>query len=430
MTAALYSLLTHDPWNARILVLVKTTDIMNPRFSQSRFPEIRRLAAALIGLLAFAATTVAVPVPMQYAAPISPGPRSAVAQPLVQIALLLDTSNSMDGLISQAKSQLWKIVNEFKDARREGQVPIVQVALYEYGNNRLSASSGYVRQILAFTTDLDRVSEELFRLVTDGGEEYCGWVIRDAVRDLQWSQAGNDYKAIFIAGNEPFTQGTVSYVDACRAAIGRGIVVNTIHCGTESDGREGHWIDGAKLAEGRFMIINQDAAVVRVATPYDDRIAALGVELNRTYIPYGDPAEARAAQNRQSAQDAGATANRWAGSSVERALTKASSNYRNSNWDLVDACRENIVKFEEIDDSRLPAELRGRSSAAKREYVAAKGAERTKLQLEIDSLNRERTRWLELRRPASPAAATLDRAVSEVVRSQAIQHHFEFPTLP
>ncbi|MES2507664.1 MAG: hypothetical protein V4599_13240, partial [Verrucomicrobiota bacterium] len=27
---------------------------------------------------------------------------------LVQIAILLDTSNSMDGLIEQAKSQLWK----------------------------------------------------------------------------------------------------------------------------------------------------------------------------------------------------------------------------------------------------------------------------------------------------------------------------------
>ena len=28
---------------------------------------------------------------------------------LVQMAILLDTSNSMDGLIEQAKSQLWKI---------------------------------------------------------------------------------------------------------------------------------------------------------------------------------------------------------------------------------------------------------------------------------------------------------------------------------
>ena len=33
------------------------------------------------------------------------------------LALLLDTSNSMDGLIDQAKSQLWKIVNELAAAK-------------------------------------------------------------------------------------------------------------------------------------------------------------------------------------------------------------------------------------------------------------------------------------------------------------------------
>ena len=35
----------------------------------------------------------------------------------VKIALLLDTSNSMDGLINQAKAQLWDIVNEFTHAK-------------------------------------------------------------------------------------------------------------------------------------------------------------------------------------------------------------------------------------------------------------------------------------------------------------------------
>src|SRR5437870_686414 len=39
-------------------------------------------------------------------------------KPLVQIAILLDTSGSMDGLIEQAKSQLWKICNEFIKARQ------------------------------------------------------------------------------------------------------------------------------------------------------------------------------------------------------------------------------------------------------------------------------------------------------------------------
>ena len=35
----------------------------------------------------------------------------------IMLALLLDTSNSMDGLIGQAKSQLWKIVNELAAAK-------------------------------------------------------------------------------------------------------------------------------------------------------------------------------------------------------------------------------------------------------------------------------------------------------------------------
>ena len=50
-------------------------------------------------------------------------------RPLVQIAILLDTSNSMDGLIEQAKSQLWKISNEFIKARQDGVAPEVQIAL-------------------------------------------------------------------------------------------------------------------------------------------------------------------------------------------------------------------------------------------------------------------------------------------------------------
>ena len=35
----------------------------------------------------------------------------------IKVALLLDTSNSMDGLINQAKAQLWEIVNELSYAK-------------------------------------------------------------------------------------------------------------------------------------------------------------------------------------------------------------------------------------------------------------------------------------------------------------------------
>ena len=147
---------------------------------------------------------------------------------LIQMAILLDTSNSMDGLIEQAKSQLWKIVNEMATAKRNGQSPYLEVALYEYGKSTIPAGEGYLRMITPLTTDLDKVSEELFNLKTNGGAEYCGTVIQASVDGLQWSDDNSVLKVIFIAGNEPFTQGHINYQKACQAAIQKGIVVNTI----------------------------------------------------------------------------------------------------------------------------------------------------------------------------------------------------------
>ena len=217
-------------------------------------------------------------------------------KPLVQIAILLDTSNSMDGLIEQAKSQLWKICNEFIKAKQNGVAPEVRVALYEYGKSSLSASEGYIRQIQPFTQDFDKLSEELFALRTNGGEEYCGWVIQRAVEELSWDSTSDVYKAIFIAGNEPFTQGKVNYATSCKAAISKGIIVNTIHCGGEAEGVNTKWKDGAELADGKYMVIDQNRAVVSITAPQDQEIARLGVELNKTYISYGTAGKAGAAR--------------------------------------------------------------------------------------------------------------------------------------
>ncbi len=82
----------------------------------------------------------------------------------IQLALLLDTSNSMDGLIDQAKSQLWKIVNELATTKKDRQPVDLYVALYEYGKDAIPAQEGHLRNIVPFTQDLDRISDELFKL--------------------------------------------------------------------------------------------------------------------------------------------------------------------------------------------------------------------------------------------------------------------------
>lgn len=346
-------------------------------------------------------------------------------RPVVQLAVLLDTSNSMDGLIAQAKTQLWQIVNEFLKAKQDGAAPQVQVALYEYGNDGLAAEKGFVRQVVPLSDDLDKISEALFALKTNGGSEFCGWVIRDAVRDLAWDPSAKVYKAIFIAGNEEFTQGPVKYSESCKQAIEHGIIVNTIHCGDERTGIAGKWQDGAKLADGKFMTIETNAQIVQIDAPQDKKIAELNVKLNETYFGYGKAGAAGKA--RQVAQDANvASAPAPAAVTAERAKTKASANYSNSSWDLLDAVKDKKIDLAKSKTEELPVELQKLESSKRAEYVAGKQKEREEIQAELKKLSAERDQFVASKQKAAGKTERLDQAVTGAVREQASRKAFVF----
>lgn len=356
---------------------------------------------------------------------IKPTPAPPAKKPLVQIAVLLDTSGSMQGLIEQAKGQLWKIVNEFLKAKQDGQTPEVQVALYEYGKTSLSRESGWIRQIVPLSTDLDKISEELFALKTNGGDEYCGWVIKDAVANLEWSNDPKVYRAILIAGNEPFTQGPVPYAESCKAAITKGIIVNTIHCGDESTGINTKWQDGAALADGKYMIIDHNQAVVQIEAPQDTEIARLSADLNKTYVAYGNSGADGYA--RQQAQDMNASSLATAsGATVQRALTKASANYQNSSWDLVDASKDKSFKLGEVKTDALPAEMQKMDEAERTEFIGKKAKERSELQAKIQTLSIDREKYVAEQRKQQSGTNTLDAVVITAMRDQAAKRQFKF----
>lgn len=298
------------------------------------------------------------------------------------------------------------------------------VALYEYGKSSLAQKDGYIRQIVPFTTDLDKVSEELFALKTNGGDEYCGWVIREATQDLKWSNSPDDLKVIFIAGNEPFTQGSVDYREACRVAISKAIVVNTIHCGRESVGLSGHWKDGAALADGRFLNIDHNRSIVHVEAPQDREIAELSTRLNGTYIAFGRAGQM--AEERQSVQDKNA-ASASTEALLQRAVTKASRNYRNESWDLVDALKNSTIKLEEVKDEDLPEALRDMSVEERKAHVEAKAKERTEIQQQIQQLNGQRQAYVaaEAKR-LQGKTDTLGSAITKAVHEQAEKRNFTF----
>ncbi len=342
-------------------------------------------------------------------------------EPKIQLAILLDTSSSMDGLINQTKEQLWKIVNTFATAKKEGKRPRLEIALYEYGNDTLSAESGYIRQVSPLTTNLDAISEKLFALKTNGGSEYCGQVIAKALDQLEWSKDPHDLKLIYIAGNEPFTQGPVDYKKSVKAAIERGVVVNTIHCGDERTGINGGWKDAAMLADGNFLTIDQNRAVAYVEAPQDKEIARLGAELNKTYVGYGRSAPEAAA--RQEAQDKNA-GGLSLGSATARAVSKSSAMYDNADWDIVDAKK----KGKKVEEAEMPAELKAMKPAERDAFVEQKAKERAELQAKIQALNTEREKFVqaEMKKRADQGPKTMDAALLESAKAQGGKQAFSF----
>ena len=345
--------------------------------------------------------------------------------PRIQLAILLDTSSSMDGLIDQARNQLWEVVNTFARSKKNGKAPKLEVAVYEYGNSRLSNESGYIRQVSALTGELDQVSEALFALTTSGGDEYCGYVIKTAVQDLKWSDSADDIKAIFIAGNEPFTQGPIPFQHAIARAKQKGITVNTIHAGDHRTGAQSGWRDGAVLAGGDYMNIDHNYKVVHIEAPQDKRLAELNQQLNQTYIPYG--AKGKEKKARQIMQDQ--KSNEISASLMaKRATSKASSLYNNSSWDLIDALENKAVKLEKIEEEALPQEMRKMEATQRKEFVQQKAKQRHQIKEEIGRLSKQRDAYVAKKKSeaATPAVKTMDSALTQAVIKQGKQKNYQF----
>lgn len=398
-----------------------------------RLPFLPFLPVALAALLGSASRRA----PADDAGALPPGPptppaarapeRTRGGSPVegsrpIDLAICLDTSGSMQGLIDAARRTIWSVVSELATAQP---APRLRVALLSYGSPGHDAD-GHVVVETDLTSDLDLVSERLFALGTAGGDEYVGRVVGRALDGLAWS-AGDALRLLFVAGNESADQDRERpFRDAAGRAAKRGVRVNAIYCGGADDGDAGGWRELALLGTGRFASIDKDRGTVAVATPYDAELAALSRRLNATYVAYGRAAkESRARQEAQDANAAGA----GAPAAAERAAAKASGLYANGTWDLVDRLAEEpALDLGALPEGDLPEELQKVPPAERRAWLATKRTERAALQEQVRALDQQRQAHVraEMGRQRLSDDAGLDRALKEALREQAAAAGFRF----
>ncbi len=346
---------------------------------------------------------------------------------LVQVALLLDTSGSMKGLVDQARCQLWNVVADLAKARRGGQPIRLEIAVYQYGTETVSKKKGCLRQVVSFTDNLDEVSNGLFSLVVKGGDEYCGQVIGAAVDQLQWSANPSVYKVVFIAGNEPFDQGKTTYGEILPKADAQSIVVNTIYCGSKYAG-EDQWKVASKASGGIHAKIDHNHHLPNIKTPLDGKMRELNRKMNETFIWYGDGSD-KAAKNQQS-QDK--NADRMSDHAfAARMSAKIGHLYHHVHHDLVDAYRHGKVDLEKMSPSSMPENLREMSKEERMQYVTRMTEQRQSIRRQMADVIAQRHQFLQTKMSESlndqqRSAMVLGDALVQAIRKQAREKGYRF----
>jgi Mg-chelatase subunit ChlD len=379
----------------------------------SRFSRLA-LPAAMVVLAGLILPAVALGAD---AAPLKP---SAV-KPKVEVVFCLDTTGSMGGLIEGAKQKIWSICNQIAGGKP---VPDLKVGLVAYRDK----GDEYVTKVFDLTDDLDSIHGHLKKFVATGGgdePEHVNQALYDAVHKIKWSTDKKTLRIIFLVGDaHPHMDYSddVKYPETCKKAVEKGIIINTIQCGTSAQCTK-YWKDIAVKSEGSYAAIPQTGGVLAIATPYDGRLSEINRGLADTTVAYGTRLTRLAAESR--AEEAKALP---AGAAADRAGFSGKSGKGAAKGDLIDDLDEKKVDLKKLKESELPEALKKLKTPKEREeYLAKMKKKRADLNKEAVELDKKRTTYIaeELKKKGK-GKDSFDSSVLQMLRKQAKKFDIAF----
>lgn len=350
----------------------------------------------------------------------TPAPRAAektaTAKPKVDVVFVLDSTGSMGGLIEGAKKKIWSIANTIVERQP---APEVRFGLLSYRDR----GDEYVTKMFDLTDDIDEVFKNLQSFRADGGgdsPESVNQALHEAVNRMTWSTDRGATKIVFLVGDCPphmDYQDDVKYTATCAEAARRGIIVNTVQCG--SDGSTTPiWQEISRLADGAYVALEQTGGMVAMTTPVDAEIAKLSAEIGQTTIAYGEKRqqEATLAKNRIAEAAAPSVA-------AARAVYNSSTGGKaiQGRGDLVADLADGSVKLESVKEAELPAEMQKMTATERTAYVAKQQEKRKALNTKLETLAKQRADYIDGERKRllkEGKGDAFDLKVGEIVNTQ------------
>jgi Mg-chelatase subunit ChlD len=351
--------------------------------------------------------------------------RAADVTPKIEVSFVLDTTGSMGQLIGGAKQKIWTIARQVVAGRPTPAIKLGLIGFRDRGDQ-------YVTKVFDLSDDLDAVYGHLMEFQVGGGgdtPESVNQALNEAVTKISWSRDSNTLKLIFLVGDAPPHMDypdDVKYPETVRLAKEAGIVIVAIQCGTYA-ATTPVWQDIAGTSGGGFVQIDQSGGMTRTSTPVDSELSRLGVELNRTVVPYGTASRQSEVRTKES-RAGGADVDRLVYLNVDRAEFGAKVVVTGEGeliWDVVN----HKVKLEEIPDSDLPVQLQPMSMEARKDFVDQQFSKRKELQIKVDELSTQRDAFIKSeteKKIAAGAGDSFDAKVAEIIQAQAVRRGIQY----
>jgi hypothetical protein len=285
----------------------------------------------------------------------------------------------------------------------------------------------FVTKVIDLSEDLDSMYATLmdFKAVGGGdGPESVNQALYDAVNKMSWSQDAGAYKVVFLVGDAPphmDYENDVKYPQTLAVAKQRGIVVNSIQCG-QNNLTNRNWIQIAQLGHGQYFQVSQSGNAVAISTPFDEKLARLSENLDKTRLYYGTEDVKEKKKHKLEAAD-----KLHAAASVEsrarRAVFNSSAGGKANllgEGELVDDIASGRVDLSSIDSELLPEPMKAMAPEEQRKLITETTDKRDKLMGEMQALAQQRSDYLKKKVEESGGAKdSLDHKLYSTIKEQA-----------
>ncbi len=337
--------------------------------------------------------------------------------PRIEVVFVLDTTGSMSGLIEGAKQKVWSIANRLASGQPAPEIKLGLIGYRDRGDD-------YVTRAYPLSKDIDGLYENLMSFRADGGgdtPESVNLALHEAVSKIQWNPDDSVYKVIFLVGDAPphmDYQDEASYKQVVKAAAAKGIIINTVQCGNDSN-TSVVWREIASQGRGQYAMIQQNGGMIAEATPMDDELSLLNKELAKTTLAYGKAEEKEGLRRKVKNSLAAAPATIASRLSY---LDKTGGSVSSGRGDLIDALEEGETDLDSIDKTELPEEMQAMELEEQKKYVVQRSEDRRQVKAKIAKLSRERDDYLnkeDAKRRAEGKDVGFDGEVYSTIRDQA-----------